>query len=133
MSPEDREKELERCRNLLKGAKNGRPKGCPDGYSHKNFLKLKATVDVENKLILAVMVKDNNMNETDDAHAIEALNTAVGIMRLPGDARNKLGAAKLVLEFTKAKPSSKSEVTINTAEDFLAQVLKREQEKDASK
>jgi hypothetical protein len=106
--------------------KQGRPKGLPDGLGSKAFAKHKAEVENETKIIMTQLIKDNDLSpetSTDDAFAVEALNTAVQIMRLQGDARNKLGAAKLVLEYTKAKPSTKSEVTLNTAEALLQQIL----------
>lgn len=54
-----------------------------------------------------------------DAYAQEALTEAVTVMRGPVSAKDKLSAARLVLDFTKAKPAAKSEVTVNTAEDWL--------------
>lgn len=110
--------------------KQGRPKGLPDGMGAKAFAAHKAQVDTETKIIMERIMADNDLNPKDDAYAIEALDTAVGIMRLQGDARNKLGAAKLVLEYTKAKPSTKSEVTVNTAESLLDQILREEAGED---
>lgn len=104
--------------------KQGRPKGLPDGIGLPRFLKHKAQVEKEVKIIMTELTKDIDMNDTDTKYAVEALETAVILMRMQGDARNKLGAAKLVLEFTKAKPSTKSEVTINTAEALLEAILK---------
>jgi hypothetical protein len=44
-------------------------------------------------------------------------------MRVPGETRERLAAARLVLDFTKSRPASKSEVTIGKAEEFLASLL----------
>lgn len=109
--------------------KQGRPKGLPDGLGAKAFAEHKAKVESETEIIMEQLVKANDLSpdtNADDAYAVEALNTAVNIMRMQGDARNKLGAAKLVLEYTKAKPSTKSEVTVNTAEALLQQILDNE-------
>lgn len=103
--------------------KQGRPKGLPDGMGAKAFAEHKVKVETETKIIMEHIVNENELNPVDDAYAVEALETAVNIMRLQGDARNKLGAAKLILEYTKAKPSTKSELTVNTAEDLLNQIL----------
>lgn len=103
--------------------KQGRPKGLPDGMGAKAFAVHKAQVETETKIIMEHIVEQNELNPVDDAYAIEALETAVNVMRMQGDVRNKLGAAKLVLEYTKAKPSTKSEVTVNTAEALLDQIL----------
>ena len=41
------------------------------------------------------------------------------VMQVPGETRERLAAARLVLDFTN-RPASKSEVTIGKAEEFLA-------------
>ena len=66
------------------------------------------------------MAKDE---EIDDVYAIEALKAAVEIMREPGQNRDRLTAARMVLDFTKTKPAAKSEVTIGKAEAFLESLL----------
>ena len=66
------------------------------------------------------MAKDN---EIDDVYAVEALKAAVEIMREPGQNRDRLTAARMVLDFTKTKPAAKSEVTIGKAEAFLESLL----------
>lgn len=68
----------------------------------------------------------------EDQYAVEALETAVEIMRTPLTARDRLAAAKLVLDFTKEKPSTKQEVTVQRAEDFLAAIMKEENGSEAS-
>ena len=61
--------------------------------------------------------------EINDPRAEEALETAVEIMRTPVHNRDRLQAAKLILDFTKVKPVAKSEVTLNNAEAFLSSLL----------
>ena len=61
--------------------------------------------------------------EIEDDYAKEALTTAVEVMRVPGETRERLAAARLVLDFTKTKPVAKSEVTIGKAEEFLSSLL----------
>lgn len=68
--------------------------------------------------------------DIEDEHAKEALKTAVEVMRVDGATRERLQAARLVLDFTKSKPANKSEVTIGKAEDFLASLL-ADDEKEA--
>ena len=43
--------------------------------------------------------------------------------RVPGETRERLAAARLVLDFTKQKPVAKSEVSIGKAEEFLSSLL----------
>ena len=66
----------------------------------------------------------------DDSYAKEALQTAVEIMREPAQNRDKLTAARMVLDFTKTKPTSKSEVTIGKAEAFLSSLLEGEDKEE---
>jgi hypothetical protein len=81
-------------------------------------IRKQAKADAER--IVAIMAKEN---EIDDVYAIEALKAAVEIMREPGQNRDRLTAARMVLDFTKTKPAAKSEVTIGKAEAFLESLL----------
>lgn len=56
--------------------------------------------------------------------ANEALKTALSVMRGPVVPKDKLSAAKLVLEYTKAKPAMKQDITVSTAEAWLEEVIK---------
>ena len=73
------------------------------------------------------MAKEHNI---EDDYAQEALRTAVEVMQVPGETRERLAAARLVLDFTKSRPASKSEVTIGKAEEFLASLLTDEDEEE---
>jgi len=66
----------------------------------------------------------------EDDRAEEALTTAVQIMREPGQNRDKLAAARMILDFTKVKPVSISEVSVGKAEAFLSGLLSEEEEGD---
>ena len=75
------------------------------------------------------MSKEYNI---EDEYQKEALTTAVEVMRLVGETRERLAAARLVLDFTKSKPASKSDVSISRAEDFLASLLQEDKNKRRS-
>lgn len=60
--------------------------------------------------------------ESDDDLAADALRESVTIMRSDSNTVTRLKAARQVLEWTKAKPESKSKVTVQTAEDWLAAI-----------
>ena len=66
----------------------------------------------------------------EDEYAKKALVTAVEVMNMVGETRERLAAARLVLDFTKQKPASKNEVALTKAEDFLASLVT--DEKDGS-
>lgn len=71
-----------------------------------------------------IMNKLDNAGVLDDAdeNAKAALKTAIEIMHMPIAQKDRLVAARLVLDFTKAKPASKQELTINAAEQWLKEV-----------
>ena len=59
----------------------------------------------------------------EDEYAKAALETAVEVMRVPGDNRERVAAARLILDFCKSKPALKNELSISKAEDFLASLV----------
>ena len=63
-------------------------------------------------------------------YAKEALQTAVEVMRTPAADRERLSAARLVLEFTEAKPAAKSEVTLHQAEAWLEELAKQDDQEE---
>ena len=105
----------------------GRPTGTPDGYTLEAITPIRKQAQKDAERIVAIMAKDNNI---DDEYAVEALKTAVEIMREPAQNRDKLTAARMVLDFTKTKPAAKSEVTIGKAEAFLESLLVSDPEEE---
>ena len=103
----------------------GRPKGVPDGYRKNTIEPLRQELRGEAEKVVEVMTKKLDVNP--DEYATEALVTAVEIMRSPDATRDRLSAARLVLDFTKQKPASKSEMAISQAESFLEGLLQEEQ------
>ena len=101
----------------------GRPKGVPDGYTQETIKPIR-----ENAKKFAedfVSKKDIKNN-----YAKEALQTAVEVMRTPAADRERLSAARLVLEFTEAKPAAKSEVTLHQAEAWLEELAKQDDQEE---
>ena len=70
--------------------------------------------------------------DIEDQYAKAALETAVEVMRCPGDNRERVAAARLVLDFTKQKPASKSEVALSKAEDFLSSLIEEDEQEAQS-
>jgi hypothetical protein len=75
--------------------------------------------------VVKIMAKKHGI---ENEYAVEALTTAVEIMRSPDATRDRLQAARLVLDFTKQKPATKSEMAISQAESFLEGLLKEEEQ-----
>ena len=120
-TPEGRE--LRRQWSTKKRKNPGRPKGVPDGYRKAEIEPLR--VKAKERAEKAVQIMADQYNIEDD-YAKEALRTAVEVMQVPGETRERLAAARLVLDFTKSRPASKQEVTIGKAEEFLASLLDEE-------
>ena len=107
---------------------NGRPKNAKTQAAQKACLMdTKAEIEpiraaAKERAEKAVKIMSEQYDIEDD-YAKNALQTAVEIMAVPGETRERLAAARLVLDFTKSKPASKQEVTIGKAEEFLASLL----------
>jgi len=98
----------------------GRPRGVPDGYRKETIEPIRSKVKTEARKVVEIMSEKYNI---EDEYAKAALETAVEVMKCPGENRERVSAARLVLDFTKSKPSAKSEVSISKAEDFLASLM----------
>lgn len=103
----------------------GRPLGVPDGHRKQTIEPLREELRKEAEKVVQVMTK--KLDVKPDDYAEEALVTAVEIMRSPDATRDRLAAARLVLDFTKQKPATKSEMAISQAESFLEGLLMEEE------
>lgn len=117
--PEWKAKKLEQMKTV-KG--RGRPHGVPDGYRKDTIDAIRERVKQENQIIVRYMVStkqftpDNNVSE-------QAFETLLEAIRVPGALKDRISAAKALLEYTQRKPAAYSEVTLNKAETFLEAVL----------
>lgn len=95
--------------------------GIPDGMRKAEADKLNAAAAESAKETMSKLEKAGVLEDA-DAQAKEALETTIHIMRKPGDKKVQLAAARQVLEWTKAKPAAKSDITVNKAEAWLAAI-----------
>jgi hypothetical protein len=122
-------------RAWAKARKPGRKPGVPDGYTAKTIAPLRAAAERDAERLIKIMEEQDILLPTDElldndaAMAKEALKETIIILRTPGDARNKLAAARTVLEYTRQKPAQNSNVTVSKAEDFLAALAEKEEQK----
>lgn len=92
----------------------------PDGMSRAESKKMwevakqRAKNDLEK--IMAVLPDTDEMIQ-------EALLTTLEVMRSPQNIEYRLRAARQLLDFLKAKPVAKTEVTVETAEGFLSSII----------
>lgn len=106
----------------------GRPAGVPHGHTLESITAQRTKAKAEAKKVVQYM--EDNGEKFEDKYAKEAMESAVEIMRTEGGTRDRLAAARLVLDFTKQKPVTKSDVTVGKAEDFLASLLSEEEHGD---
>ena len=114
--------EITRRRRKLK---RGRRAGHKFGWSLKQFERLERKANGEAKRIVAHM-KEKQIFVADNDIAEEAIKETIAILRNPASAKDKLAAAKTLLEYTQKKPATNAELTLNKAEDFLEAVLEDE-------
>jgi hypothetical protein len=92
--------------------------GVPDGMRKKQAEQLNQVAAESAKETMADLKKAGVLNG-EDPRSEEALEAAIKVMRKPGDKKVQLAAARLVLDFTKSKPATKTEMTVNKAEEWL--------------
>jgi hypothetical protein len=114
---------LRKSWSTKKRIRTGRPRGVPDGYSKEQIEPIRAEAKKEAERLVNIMADKFNI---EDEYAKKALVTAVEVMNVVGETRERLAAARLVLDFTKQKPASKNEVSLSKAEDFLASLVTEE-------
>lgn len=73
------------------------------------------------KEVTKIMIEKEQI--PDDPKVTAAFTAALEVLESPMSQQIKLQAARLLLDFLKAKPAQKNEVTVKNAEDWLAQVI----------
>lgn len=96
-----------------KSTRRGRPK-------HLTNAQHDAAIDAQRPIVAKVIKKMGQRGELpDEPMAVEALEAALLVLRSPGSATVRTAAASLVLDFTKTKPTTKTESVVKTAEDWV--------------
>jgi len=114
----------ERCRQIQQffnkpGGPVRRRFGVPDGMRREDAEVIWAEARRKAKIDMANIKK---VQPDMDERAEEALLSTLEVMRSPMNQTVQLAAARQVLEWTKAKPATKSEMTVNAAEAWLASI-----------
>ncbi len=95
--------------------------GIPNGMNKKQAKFFWRQARFEAALTMNKLEKAGVLDDADEMSR-EALKEALAIMRMPIQQKDRLAAARLVLDFTKAKPAQRTELTVNKAEEWLAAV-----------
>jgi hypothetical protein len=105
-------------------------RGIPDGFGGRKdeVIRIRQTARAEAREIVAYMKKNDMIAE--DPRAEEALESMIEVVRAKDDegmhlhgVQHRIAAARTVLDFTKQRPATKSDVTLTKAEDFLSAVV----------
>lgn len=124
MTPEERSEYARKIAAKSKPKKGGRRVGVPRKLTVKAY---EARLAEQTTIVHRIMKKmADNGQLPDDPRAVEALETSMILLRTQEDAKLKLAAARLVLDFTKSKPTAKVEHTVRTAEDLLDEMAEDE-------
>lgn len=101
----------------------GRPQGLPKGWTLPLWRKANAQAEADAKEIVKYM-EEKGYNIPKDAYAREGIETVVKLIRMEGLLpKDKLAAARTLLDFTMAKPAAETTVTVKKAEDFLSDLM----------
>jgi hypothetical protein len=125
MTPEERSAHAKAMKAKVKDYSNvGRKKGVPQRsncYGHA-LAEKEASPEVKR-----IMKKMKNAGQLpDDPRAVQALETTLKILKAQDtDAKTKVAAARLLLDFTKAKPAAKVAIEFSP-EDFLDEIAAEE-------
>lgn len=103
--------------------------GIPNGMNRAQAETFRRRAKEQAKKDIEIM-KQKGIISAEDTMANDALEEALAVMRGAHSQPIKLSAAKLILEYTKAKPQAKSEVTVKTAEDWLKEILTKDTSDD---
>lgn len=113
--------------------KGGRPMFATDGADPKETEVLLTRAQSDAERIVKIMDEEKLIPEPTDEllgndkdMAKEALKATIVILRMPGQKSERLAAARTILEYTRSKPAQSSNVTVSTAEDFLAGLLAKD-------
>ncbi len=106
------------------GVRLGRPRGATEGFLKSKRDVFIKTAKAEAKEIVKFM-EHKGYAIPKQEFAKEAIETAVEIMRREDiHPKDKLTAAKTVLEWTLSKPATEANVNVRSAESFLEDIAK---------
>jgi hypothetical protein len=105
--------------------------GTPNGMTRAQAAPLWATARLKADRFIQKMTDEGIVSavivpDSDEEKGVAALHAAAVLALGPTDKQLKLAAIRTVLEYTRSKPESKSKMTINTSEQWLAEIAAEE-------
>lgn len=120
-TPEQRQKWIEKAR---KTRAQTTPYDKPKDWTKTEYAIFLEQARTEAKRIYKIMKAEGLIPENE--MAAKSLEAAFEMVTSNMAARDKLQAIRTVLEYTKQKPASKSDITLKTAEDFLDELAEHD-------
>lgn len=121
-----------RAKMLFK--RRGKRTGVPDGMRKPEADKLWELAREKADYLMSELEKEGvisfDPNVTEDQMAKDALREAFVMAMSPLQAQIKMSALKTVLEYTKAKPASKTDLTLTSAQEWLRAVVEDNKTED---
>jgi len=109
---------VEHMRRIQKLSTSGHYlRGTPQGWRKKEFILAQEEAKEEAERIYRMLEQEGMVPE--DQMAQEALKAALLLLRQPSSNKDKRDIIKIILDHTHAKPASKADVTVRSAEDWL--------------
>jgi pyruvate/2-oxoacid:ferredoxin oxidoreductase alpha subunit len=110
-----------RTNQMLVGIR--RPRGKKPGTPHgMRWHEAQPLWEIAKQKAKVHMANIKKVIPLEDERAEKALLATLEVLESPMNQTTKLAAARQVLEWTRAKPASKQEVTVNAAEAWLASI-----------
>jgi hypothetical protein len=104
--------------------------GVPDGWAgrKKEAGEVRARAKIEAKKAVQMMIAEGLVEKPEDPRVEQALEVNVEIMLARSEtdgqpvyeARERISASRVILDFLKARPASRIDARVTKAEDFLA-------------
>jgi hypothetical protein len=120
-TPEERKAWREKSRKSLE---QRTPFGKPSDWTKAEYAIFLDQAQKEAKRIYKIMADEGRIPENE--MAAKSLEVAFEMVTTNMHPRDRLQAVRTVLEYTKQKPASKSDITLKTAEDFLDELAEHD-------
>lgn len=125
LSPEERSARATKASLAAKASgKGGRKPGVPVAYDQWQYRAIRDDARKEIKRIVKIMDDQGALPENPLAR--QAMMAALDLLAEPGTKDMKLKVLRTILEYNLAKPVSKQDITVRSAEDWLADLAAQE-------
>lgn len=117
MSPEERSAYAKKLAAARRHHGGGKPPGVPRTMTVAAY---REAMEAQRPIVAAVIKKMEARGQLpDDPRAVEALEVAMVVLRSPVGPRERNAAARIILDFSQAKPTGRVVEIVKTADEWL--------------